>query len=59
MNLSQLEHQARITDNELALAILKVVEEEAAEREEEIDNLRARVEELENQLIWEQQERGL
>lgn len=59
MNLSQLEHQARITDNELALAILKVVDEEAAEREEEIDNLRARVEELENQLIWEQQERGL
>ena len=59
MNLSQLEHQARITDNELALAILKVDDEEAAEREEEIDNLRRRAEELENQLIWEQQERGL
>lgn len=59
MNLSQLEHQARITDNVLALAILKVVDGEAAERDEEIDDLRARVEELENQLIWEQQERGL
>lgn len=59
MNLSQLEHQALITDNVLALKILKVVDGEAAERDEEIDDLRARVEELENQLIWEQQERGL
>ena len=59
MNLSQLEHQARITDNELALAIIKITDDEAAERDEEIDDLRARVEELENQLIWEQQERGL